>query len=485
MINETALELRKQLAAGDLSSAEVTAAFLTQIELLNPQLHAFITVTADAAATRAADLDAGERPSRLDQPLWGLPFADKDLTDRAGVPTTYGSVPFMQYVPEVSSPITSVLDEAGGISVGKTNMPEFAFPPYSKNSLPTGYARNPWDPNLDPGGSSSGAASAVAARMLPLAPGSDAGGSVRIPAAATGLVGLKPTRGRVLADSGVNALAGLSTGGPMARTTLDAALLLDAMVGGDPMFTLRAPEAPELADAGSFVDAAAATPRALRIGYNTWSPWATDYPMEVDPQVLEVFHQTLQLLEKLGHQVEPVEPTPFPPFVEAFRTVWMATAASLPVPDDAFAHLEPLTQWLIEKGRKRPIGELPPALMTLAAFETQVIRDYAPYDVVLTPATAQTPRPFDWYSSDDGELNFAQQTQYTPFTVSANAAGLPAISMPVGQGTSEVTGSTVPIGVQAMGRPGDEVTLLRLSHQLEKELEWANRVPPMVGATKA
>lgn len=478
MINQSALELRGRLAAGEISATEVVAAYLAQIELLNPELNALTTVTADEALSNASKLDVGTALGRIDKPLWGLPFADKDLTDRAGVPTTYGSAPFMLHVPETSSPITQVLDEAGGVSVGKTNVPEFGFPAYSQNALPTGYARNPWDPNLDPGGSSSGAASAVAARMLPLAPGSDAGGSVRTPASATGLVGLKPTRGRVLAESGVNALAGLPTGGPLARTTLDAALLLDAMVGGQPLFTLRAPDSPGLTDTGSFVEAALLPSAPLRIGYNTWSPWASDYSIEVDPQILEVFEETLGLLKALGHHVEPAAPTPFPPFVEAFRTVWMASAASLPVPEEAFGHLEPLTQWLIETGRQRSIGELPPALMALFAFETQISRDYAPFDLVVTPATGQTPRPFNWYSSDDGELNFVQQTQYTPFTAYANVAGLPAISMPVGQGTSEVTGSAVPIGVQAIGRAGDEVTLLRLSHQLEQNLKWAERIPP-------
>ena len=482
LFDHSALELRGMLGRGEVTPTELTREYLGRIQDLNPKLHALTTVTEEQALERGDRLDRQEPPTRLDAPLWGLPFADKDLSDRAGVPTTYGSAAMTWFIPEVSSPITKDLDRAGGISLGKTNVPEFGFPSYARNALPGGFARNPWDPNLDPGGSSSGAATAVAARMLPLAPGSDAGGSVRIPAAATGLVGLKPARGRVPGESGVDAVAGLPTAGPLARTVLDAALLLDAMCKGPERHALKASPPPYMADTGSFVDAARLPLPRLRIGWNTWSPWATDYPIQVDPQVMKVFEQTLELLVSLGHRVEEVQPTPFPDYVSSFRAVWMSLAASLPVPDELLSALDPLTSWLIVKGRGRAPQDLPRALGSLSAFERQIIADYAPYDVVLTPSLAQTPRPPSWYSEDDGELNFVQQCQYTPFTAYLNVAGLPAISLPVGQGVSEFGGAVVPIGVQAIGRVGDESTLLRLGLQLEEVLNWQDRVPPIAQA---
>lgn len=474
----TALELRRRLGRREVSPAQVLAAYTERVEALNPELHALTTTTFEQAEQVARRMDGSEPPSRVDEPLWGLPFADKDLSDRAGVPTTYGSAAFLNFVPSASSPLTEDLDRAGGICVGKTNVPELGFPAYARNALPQGFARNPWDASLDPGGSSSGAATAVAARMLPVAPGSDAGGSVRIPAAATGLVGLKASRGRVPGESGIGSLAGLGVGGPLARTVQDAALLLDGMLCGPHRSAVRAPEPPYMSRTGSFVDATELPVPRLRVGWNTWSPWATDYEIAVDPQIMQVFEETLQLVAALGHRVEQVEPTPFPAYVESFRAVWMGGAAGLPLPDEALGALEPLTEWLVRTGRGRPAADLPRALGSLGGFEAQIIADYAPYDLVLTPSLAMTPRPPQWFDSRDGERNFVQQCQFTPFTSYVNVAGLPAISLPVGQGTSEFGGAVVPIGVQAIGRAGDEATLLRFGRQLQDELHWQDRVPP-------
>lgn len=479
----SAVALRELLQSGDVSPSEVTDHYLARIDAANETLHAFTYLDPQRSREVAASLDMqlldGKAPSRLSKPLWGLPFADKDLSDRAQVPTTYGSRAFDGYIPSESSPLTEDLDAAGGISVGKTNVPELGFPPYSKNMLPGGYARNPWDAALDPGGSSSGAATAVSARLLPLAPGSDAGGSVRIPALATGLVGLKPTRGRVPGESGVATLAGLAVGGPLARSVEDTALLFDAMVAGPHRYTLRAPVQKGLVDSGSYLDSLASGPGNLKIGWTTWSPWATHYDMNVDAQAMGVFEDALAMAQTFGHEVEEVSHGTYPDFVEAFRAVWMAGAAGLPLPDEALDALEPLTAWLVRTGRTRPASDLPRALAALSAFEAQVIADFAPYDVVFTPGLAQTPRPFDWFNEEDGEASFEQQTQFTPFTAVANVSGLPAIALPLGQGTSEVTGATVPIGFQAIGRGGDELTLLRLGKQYEDEVSWQDRIPSL------
>ncbi|MET0991389.1 MAG: amidase, partial [Lacisediminihabitans sp.] len=213
------------LQHGEVSAAELTEHYLSRIERIDPQLGAFVTVTADAARSRAAGLESVPRTAAL----WGLPFADKDLYDRAGVPTRSGSRLLSDYVAADDHDIVRAMDEAGGVSLGKTATPEFGLSA-SSELLGGQVTRNPWDLELGTGGSSAGAAAAVAAGLLPFAPGSDGGGSIRIPAAATGLVGLKPSRGRVPAQSGIASIAGLSVGGPIARTVADAAMLLDAMV---------------------------------------------------------------------------------------------------------------------------------------------------------------------------------------------------------------------------------------------------------------
>ncbi len=487
----TAVRQRRMLETGDLRPTELVAHYLERIDALNPNLHAFTTVTADASLERAAALERGPLradgsegsttatsrahgsmpPSRHEAPLWGLPFGDKDLSDRAGVATGYGSRPFANNVPLTSSPLVEDMDSAGGISLGKTNVPEFGFPAYAENRLPSGHARNPWDTSRDPGGSSAGAAVAVAARMLPFAPGNDGGGSVRIPAAACGLVGLKPSRGRVPGASGIDSLGGLAVGGPLARTAADAALLLDGMCHGPNRFALRAPRPISPAN-GSFLDALEEPVGRLRIGWNTWSPWASHYRIELSSQAEEVLDTAIRLSDRLGHRLESIEPSPFPEYVDAFRAIWMGGAAGVPLPDEVLEQLEPLTSWLIRTGRDRPAADLPNALATLSRFESQIIAEYAPYDIVLTPMLSDSPPRFGSFDSTDGNVNFIQQCQFTPFTSYLNVAGLPAISLPIGDGV-------LPMAVQAIGRPGDEVTLLRFAAQLEDELRWFERVPPV------
>lgn len=470
----SAVDLRRLLGSGDLLPTQLTDHYLGRIERLNSELHAFTFVAPERAMERAAELEAAagsSPPSRRDRPLWGMPFADKDLSDRTGMPTSYGSRAFTQYMPQATSALPQDMDAAGGVSLGKTNVPELGFPAYGENYLDGGGARNPWDTSLDPGGSSSGAASAVAARMLPFAPGSDAGGSVRIPAAATGLVGLKPTRGRVPGESGIGALAGLPSAGPLARSVEDTALLLDGMCFGPHRNTLRPATDPKREAAGSFLDALAAPLGSLNIGWNTWSPWSEAYEIDVDPLVMCVFEEVLELARSLGHMVTQTHAEPTMGFVDAFRAVWMAGAAGLPLDADSLELVEPLTRWLIQTGRTRPASDLPRALAALARFEVEVVAGYSDYDIVLTPALAMTARPRGWFSQSDGEQSFIQQCQFTPFTSYVNVTGLPAISLPVSQ-------NPLPIGVQAIGRPGDESTLLQFGRQLQQVYQWQDRRPP-------
>ena len=462
----TAQEQWDWMQRGEISPVELTTHYLSRIERLDAGLGAFVTVTADAAIERARKLaDAVPKTAAL----WGLPIGDKDLTNRAGVPTGYGSRLMTGFVPEDSDELVSVLDDAGAVSLGKTNAPEFGLPSYTE-TLVAPPARNPWDVSLGAGGSSGGAAVAVAAGLLPFAPGSDGGGSVRIPAAACGLVGIKPSRGLIPSGSGVDKLAGLVVPGPLARTVADAAMMLDAMVaGGEYPFTLRAPRW----DGGALLNAAVRGEGRFQLGVMTTSPWDDAYDIEVSPEASAALALAVKELDAIGHGVEQTALEPDDSYAPNFRTIWQSGAAGIPAEGEDLGKLEPLTQWLVARGREISALELMEALAALSLFERSVIRQFARFDAVMTPALAMTPRPISWYDSTDGERNFAQQVQYTPFTSFANVSGLPAITLPVYQ-----TDAGIPMGVQLIGRPGGEATLLAIGAQLERRLQWERRHPP-------
>jgi amidase len=461
----TAGEQLDWLRRGEVTPRELTDHYLARIARLDDGLGAFVTVTADAARERAAAVDGLSRAL----PLWGLPFADKDLVARAGVPTRYGSRAFADNVPTASDDLALALDAAGGVSLGKTSAPEFGVSSYTE-PLAGPIARNPYDPALGAAGSSGGAAVAVASGLLPFAPGSDGGGSIRIPAAATGLVGLKPSRGRVPAMPGFAHLAGLVTAGPLARTVADAALMLDALAGdGSPRWAT----VPPTWDEGPFLGAAVRGEGRFSIGVSRDTPWATAYDLELAPEAEEALQVAIRELDATGHGIEELAFDPEPGYAAAFRTVWQAGAADIQVEDDRLHLLEPLTRWLVQTGRGLSARDLAVALAWLAGFERRFIARASRFDAVLTPALALTPRPVGWYDADDGERNFEQQVRYTPYTSMVNVSGLPAIVLPV-----HVTGSGLPMGVQLIGRPGREDVLLAIGAQLERRLHWERRHPP-------
>ncbi|WP_433862501.1 amidase [Streptomyces sp. L7] len=323
----TALALWQELQAGRVSPRELASHYLDRIERLNPQLGAFVTVTRERALERADEVSARVPKTA---PLWGLPSGDKDLWLRAGVPAGFGSRVMAGFVPDRSDEIVETLDAAGAVSLGKTNAPEFGLPAYTE-SLAAPPARNPWNPELGAGGSSGGAAVAVASGMLPFAPGSDGGGSVRIPAAACGLVGLKPSRGLVPAGSGIDSLAGLVVAGPLARTTADAALLLDGMIakaGGriDHHFTLRAP----YDDDGPFLGTAIRGEGRFQLGVMTTSAWDDAYDIVVSPEARSALDAAVEAFAAMGHGIEETALAPDPTYAPAFRTIWQAGAARIP-----------------------------------------------------------------------------------------------------------------------------------------------------------
>ena len=464
----SALEQLNRLRRGELSPRELVDHYLDRIERIDSGengLGAFVEVTADAARARADAI--GGLPRAL--ALWGLPLADKDLVDRAGVPTRYGSRAFADHVPDASDDLVEVLDAAGAISLGKTATPEFGMPSYTEPAAGRP-ARNPYDPTLGPGGSSGGAAVAVAAGLLPVAPGSDGGGSVRIPAAATGLVGLKPSRGRIPASPGFTNLGGLGVAGPLARTVTDAALLFDAMLGeGRLDYATRAPNW----DGGAYLNAAVRGEGRFQLGVTTSSPWETAHELVVEPEAQDALRAAREHLDAIGHGLEEFRLEPEEGYAAAFTTLWQGGAAGIRIEGEQLDQVEPLTRWLVETGRRLGARELAAALGWLTKYERRVIRQLSRFDAVLTPTLAMTPRPIGWYDAEDAMRNFGQQVQYTPFTSFVNVCGLPAITLPV-----HVTGAGLPMGVQLIGRPGGEDVLFSIGAQLERRIAWQERHPP-------
>lgn len=448
----SAVELAAALQRGEVAPREVATHFLDRIARLDDGLGAFTEVTA-ARALAAADRLGRPDPTR---PLWGLPLADKDLTARAGVPTRYGSRAFAAYVPVASDPLALALDELGAVSLGKTSTPEFGMTGYTESRVapPT---RNPWDPATGAGGSSGGAAVAVSAGLLPAAPASDGGGSIRIPAATVGVVGIKPSRGRLPIGSGLDAPGGLSVAGPIARTVEDAAFLLDALAASAPYtYATRAP------GRGPFAAAARCDPGRLRVGITTVTPWDGWTDTALGPAARAAFDRGIALLGAAGHDVSDAnwQPRGYP---ELFTTIWRASAARIPVADDRLdLDLEPLTAWLVREGRALAAERVLAAYAAATVFERETIAAFAPFDVVLTPALAQSPRPVGWYDQDDPERNFAQQCSYAPHTSFVNVSGLPALTVPL---LPDASGR--PVSVQLVGRPGGEGTIIALAAQLE------------------
>ncbi len=466
----TAQEQWDWLSRAEVTPLELVEHYLRRIERWNGELGALSRVDADRALDRARRLPESVPRSAE---LWGLPYAEKELARRAGHAHSGGSRAFAERLATENDAVVDVLDAAGGISLGATTAPEFGFPSYTE-PLGRPPARNPWRLDLGAGGSSGGAAVAVSAGLLPFAHATDGGGSARIPAAATGLVGLKPSRGLIAADP--DALAGLVTNGAIARTVADAAMLVDAMtarVGG----ALPSAHTVGPPDPGRLLGAAVRGEGRFQIGVCFESPWEADHDIRLDPDARRAVDDAIRMLIDRGHGVEEVGMPPVDGYSAAFRTVWQAGAAALPLDESALELVEPLTAWLVREGRRLPVARLVEALAWLAAWERSLISRWfstsgARLDAVLTPSMALTPRPLGWYDSEDGDRNFRQQVEYTPFTSYVNVSGLPAIALP-----TTMTADGVPMGVQLVGRPGGEATLVSIARQLERALSWERRHP--------
>jgi amidase len=461
----TAVEQAAAVRSGEVSPVELVEHHLDRIARLDGELGAFVTVTDQAARAQAREAERAVRAGAALPPLHGVPTAIKDVTLTAGVRTAYGSRAFHEFVPEVDAALVTALRTAGTISLGKTTTSEFALMPNGETDLGR-ETRNPWDTTRLAHGSSSGAAAAVAAGLVPVAHASDGGGSIRLPAGACGLVGLKPSRDRVFDGPLPSDVGGLGVQGAVTRTVRDTAVVLDALAVENPgaLTALRRP-------AGSFADCAEQEPGRLRIA--RWITPLTDVVPDAD--CAAAYETASAALAAAGHEVEEIELHVNPAFVDAFIVLWTVTAASVPVPPAGEPMLRPVTRWLRERGRRVSAAELITARGVLEITSRQLVAQTAAYDAVLSPTAPYSSRPAGWFTeADDPEQEFARAVRYAAYAPLQNATGEPAISLPV-----HWTGDDLPIGVTLTGRPADEATLLRLAAQLESKLDWAGRKPPI------
>jgi amidase len=467
----TVTELAAAIQTGETSSAEITEHYLDRIDRLNEQVGAFYTVTHELAREQAASADKAVSASRKDgaevPPLTGVPIPIKDLNMVSGVRLTYGSAILADNIADTDDYVVEHLRSAGIVITGKTATPEFGLPCYTETRIGPP-ARTPWDLSRSAGGSSGGAAAAVASGLAPAAQGSDGGGSIRIPASVCGLYGIKPTRGRISQGPMMPDLTGLSTDGPLARTVADAALLLDAMTGNHPgdMYTQ-----PPLPAGESFLGYASREPGKLRIAR---SLQAVVEGAEVHPDCVAAYEDTSALLASLGHDVEELD-MPFPAeAVPSFLALWFTMAAFTPIPPDQEGELLPLTQWLRAEGRKISAPDIFFHQAILQGSVRPAMAAMNAYDAILTPTVAMPPRPVGWFDEVEPAENFIRQTQFTPWTALFNLSGQPSVSVPL-----YWNDAGLPIGTMLSGRMGSEGTLISLSAQLEAARPWKDKHPPI------
>ncbi|GAA5115354.1 amidase [Haloechinothrix salitolerans] len=449
------------VATGEVSSLELTEAVLARINRLNPELNAFRTVLADAALAEAARLDdvpAGERG-----PLHGVPVAIKDEIDVEGAVTTFGGL--ANRTPATAdAEVVRKLRVAGAVIVGKTTMPEFGQWPFTESAA-YGATRNPWDTTRTPGGSSGGSAAAVASGMVAAALGGDGGGSIRIPSACCGLFGLKPQRGRVSTAPHRDLWLTLGTSGPLTRGVADSALFYDAIRGTVDVDRWHAEE-PRM----TFAEAAATPPGKLRIGYS-----ATPAVRGLRPEAQHVaaLADTAAALRELGHDVREIHPR-YPDATAMFTPQYyggVRDEAKLVERPDL---LERRTKQTLALAKLMPERAIQWSVANTDRFAAKVNRIFDDVDLLLTPTIAHRPRRI---GALDGANTLTAQLRALPmiaYTALWNVAGNPAAAVPAGFGADGL-----PLSVQLVGRPHDEVSILRVAAQLETARPWAHHRPSL------
>ena len=467
-------ELAASVRAGDVSARELVETSLEAIERLNGELNAVVTRCDERALAEADTVQSGD-----DRPLAGVPIVIKDLVALTeGVRTTMGMAAMEEWVPSADSALVRRLRDAGAIVVGKTNTPEMGILPVTEPQR-FGPARNPWDTGRTTGGSSGGSAAAVASGMVPVAHGNDGGGSIRIPASCCGLVGLKPSRGRVSLAPEFSEFAGaVAIEGCLSRNVPDTAVVLDVISGYEPGDPYWAPE-----PSAPFVQSVDRSPGSLRVAYTTTSPNGVPVHDDCATAVTEC----ATLLESLGHTVVEAPPFVDEGYVENFIKIWTAGVADelhtygrlrgQPLDRDK---LEPLTSEMVTLADSWKAADYLAALDYLRQMSRALVATWSDLDILLTPTVAQPPLPIGALAPKDGEPAFQwllNAAAWVPFTPVWNVTGQPAISLPLHQ-----SAAGLPIGVQLVGPPAGEELLLSLAGQLEEARPWETRRPALAAA---
>jgi amidase len=466
-------ELAGLVRAGELSARELVQASLDRIEALNPELNAFVDVFGDEALAEADTVGPGD-----ERPFAGVPIAIKNNRGVQGRRLTFGADLFGDFAAPFDHNVTRRLKQAGFIVIGTTTLPEYGILPTTETRR-FGATRNPWDPSRTSGGSSGGSATAVASGMVPVAHGNDGGGSIRIPAACCGLVGLKPQRGRVSTAPEVGG-SFLVADGVLTRTVSETAQLLDVLAGPELGDAWWAPE-PEQ----PFADAAAVEPGRLRIAVTTKSP--LDSP--VDARSVQATEDAAELLRSLGHEVVEAEaPWGDPSLLQTFTAVFgpavctqIAFGGLLLGREPTAEDMEPLSWELFQLCKTIDSTTAALAELQMQGVGRAVVAWTSQFDAVLTPALAEAPVPLGTIDplSATPLADFERSGAFTPFTAISNVSGSPAISVPLYERPADDAAAGLPLAVQLIGQPCDEGSLLALAAQLEAAHPWADRRPPL------
>jgi len=452
-----------------LTPSELVEAAIARIEALNPRLNAVVTRMYDDARAKAS-------AAIPDGPFSGVPFLLKDfIAEVAGVRFTEGTAFLRDYVPREDSELVKRYRRAGLIIVGKTNTPELALGQTTEPRL-FGPTRNPWDTSRTPGGSSGGSAAAVAARMVPMAHGNDAGGSIRNPASCCGVFGLKPSRARnPLGPLYGDLFVGLVAEHALTRSVRDSAALLDATSGpdlGDPYWS-PPPARP-------FVQEVSAKPGRLRIGFTCRTPLGT----EVHPECVAAMREAADLCADLGHEVSEAAPAFDAERLYQSYAILAASGFAWAIADwgrrlrrtPTAEFFEPFVWSLAERGRHISAPDYLLALQDLQREARDIARFFVDHDMWLTPTLGEPPVPLGTFAftQEDPFAMRRRMRAFDPFTYLSNATGQPAMSVPLSW-----TREGLPVGTHFVGRFGDESSLFRLAAQLEEARPWADRRPPV------
>ncbi|MFP5253209.1 MAG: amidase [Actinomycetes bacterium] len=449
------------IGSGELSSRELVTATLERIQRYDGRLNAFTQVLAEEAIAEAGERDAV--PARDRGPLHGVPVAIKEELDVAGAVTTFGGR--ANVTPATAdSEVVRRLRAAGAVVVGKTNMPEFGQVPMTDSGA-HGATRNPWDLTRSPGGSSGGTAAAVAAGLVPFGMGGDGGGSIRIPSAACGLFGLKPQRGRVTSAPHPHLWWALGTAGPLTRSVLDSALVYDVVRGSTPVDRWRAGE-PRC----SFVEAATSDPGRLRVGFSTKPATRGITP---DPEHVQAVIDVADTLARLGHHVEEVDPR-YPDTTTAFVPQYFAGIRSEVELVERPELLERRTRETARLGAWVRPSVVEWAMRQGEKVSAKANRVFDAVDLLLTPTVPHRPLPAGAVAGLGTLRSSLKALPVVAYAAIWNVAGNPAASVPVG-----FARDGLPLAVQLVGRRDDEPTILSVAAQLERELPWAEKRPPL------